>query len=416
MDVIKQPSAKKAPINKIKVILALIFIAVISIWAASTKGSLALDREELLIGIVQHGNLEITITGIGSLTSNKQQLITAFSPGTVKEVMLKPGAAVTENDIIIQLENPELEQQLNNAKQALIQEKANLRQLDLTNQREQLNETANLAELSAQLETATLTFEAQKNLVKQGIVSKLDFQQTMLEKKQLTKRIEIFTLRQEQLTQVHEESMNIQRERIKQQEGQVNIAQSRLNKLTVIAGFNGVVQRLSVELGENISAGQEIALIGSVTDLIALINVPQNQVQQIQIGQKTTIDTRRDTIIGSVARIDPVVFENTVEVEITLPKTLPNSARPQSSVDGVITTANLNNITYIKRPAGVRDNSDFTLYKVHATDSTATLHQVRFGQKTNDFIEIESGAELGDHFIISDLRHIQNTHEKIVIE
>lgn len=416
MDVVKQPKTKRLPISKVKVAFVLIIIIVLSVWSASKKGSLALDREALLIGIIEYGDLEVTVDGFGSLTSNKQQLITAFSPGTVKEVMLKPGASVTKNDIIIQLENPELQQQLNNEKQELIQEKANLRQLYLTNQREQLNETANLAELSAQLETASLTYDAQKNLVKQGIVSKLDFQQTMLDKKQLTKRVEIFTLRQNQLTQVHQESINIQLERIKQQEGQVDLAQSRLDKLVVIASFDGVLQRLSVELGQNVSAGQEIALIGSVTDLIALINVPQNLVQQIEIGQKATIDTRRDTITGTVVRIDPVVLENTVEIEIALPKELPNSARPQSSVDGVITVANLKNITYIKRPAGIRDNSSADLYKLNQTDNSADLHTLSFGKKTNDFIEIRSGANVGEHYIISDLRNIQNTHPKIVIE
>ena len=65
---------------------------------------------------------------------------------------------------------------------------------------------------------------------------------------------------------VHKEAINIQKERIKQQIGRLDIANSRLEKLQVKAGFNGVLHRLSVALGQSLSAGQEMALIGSTKE------------------------------------------------------------------------------------------------------------------------------------------------------
>lgn len=418
MDKVKTPKSNGvSQKSKMKVIVAIISaVVVLSVWASNNTGTLSINRTDLLVDTVKRGDIEVVIEGYGVLSSDKQQLITAFSPATVKEIVLKPGAHVQADSIIVQLENPELLQQLENAKQQLVQAKANLRQLKLNNQREILNESATLAEISASHETAVLKRLAEETLVESGIVSRLDFQQSVLDEKQLKKRIEILTERSKQLVLVHQESVNIQQERVNQQQGSVDIAQSRIDKLTVRAGFDGVLQRLSVELGQSLAVGQEVALIGSATDLIALILVPQSQAQQIRIGQSAEIDTRRDKISGTVSRIDPVVVDNTVEVEIALLGELPASARPQLSIDGVITADTLINVNYITRPAGVKSNSTAPLYKLSSDQTLASIHSVKFGRQAGNFIELVSGVNPQEQFIISDLRNIQTTHDTLSIE
>lgn len=417
MDVVKSKKNTLLPKltgKSIGIGLSLILIILVS-WSFSKESVFAIDRESLLIEQVIKGDLEQRIEGYGVLSSDKQQLITSYSAATVKEIVLKPGAEVSKDSVILRLENPELEQALQSAHQELLQVQANLRQLKLNNQREKLNESANLAELNAQYETAALNREAEEQLVKQGIVSQLTYQQSVLHEKQLKQRIEILKQRIAQLDLVHDESVNIQQERVNQQQGQVDIAQERLNKLTVIAGFDGVLQRLSVELGQSLTAGQELALIGSVTDLIALIRVPQNQAQLVSVGKKAIIDTRREQIDGVVSRIDPIVENNTVEIEIALVGELPASARPQLNVDGTIIADTLEDVTYIRRPAGMQSNASASLFKVGRNTDQAQIQELRFGIQTGQFIQILSGAAVGEQFVISDLSNMQITSNTLVI-
>ena len=415
MDVVKTKKPSSFKPTKGNMLLGLIVvIGVLVYFAVSKNGAVSVEREDLLIESVQQGDLAVIIEGYGALTSDKQQLITSFSAATVKEIVLKPGAQVIANSVIVRLENPELVLQVENSEQELIQVQANLRQLKLNNQREILNESANLAEITARFDAASLKRTAEQKLVEQGIVSQLTFQQSALDEKQLKQRIAILKQRIEQLKLVHDESVNIQAERIKQQQGRLNIAESRLEKLTVRAGFDGVLQRLSVELGQSLGAGQEVALIGSVTDLIALIRVPQSQAQLITIGKVAIIDTRRDKIEGVVTRIDPVVDNNTVEIEIALPASLPASARPQLSVDGIIVADTLQNITYIRRPAGAKSNTSVSLYRLD-TQGNATSQELRFGVQAGQFIQILSGASAGEQFITSDLSNLQTTSQSISI-
>ena len=389
--------------------LAVCLLAALTWYVSANAGGTSVKRNDLLFGTVKQGDLQVEIEGYGALRSDKQLLITSLTSATVQEIVLKPGALVTPNSIIVQLANPELQQLLDSAVQELSQRKANLRQLKLSHQREILNESGSFAEMEASYETAKVRLEAQSGLVKSGIVSVLAYKESLVHEAQLKKRIKIHHQRTAALKLVNQEAINIQLEQIKQQQGQLDIAQNRLDRLTVRAGFSGVLQRLSVELGQSLAAGQEIALIGSVQDLIALVRVPQSKAQLIFIGQKAIVDTRRDKIVGTVSRIDPVVVENTVEIEIALPDQLPASARPQLSVDAVIITDILTNITYMERPVNGKANSNTNLFRLDESHNTAMIIAVKFGKEAGRYIEIIEGGKVNDTFIVSDLSLLKNS-------
>jgi len=410
MDV-KKSKAKQSKLKSTPIIggLAICLLAALTWYVSANTGGTSIKRSDMLFGTVKQGDLQVEIEGYGALRSDKQVLITSLTSATVQEIVLKPGALVTAGSIIVQLANPELQQQVDNAGQELAQRKANLRQLKLNQQREILNESASFAEMEARYETAKVKLEAQSGLVKSGIVSMLDYKDSVVQESQLKKRLNIHKQRTAALKLVNQEAINIQLEQIKQQEGQLDIAQNRLDRLTVKAGFDGVLQRLSVELGQSLAAGQEVALIGSVQDLIALVRVPQSKAQQIFIGQKAIIDTRRDKIAGTVVRIDPVVVENTVEVEISLPDQLPASARPQLSVDAIIITDTLTNITYMKRPVNGKAFSNTNLFRLDDSNNKAMRVEVKLGKEAGRYIELLGGAKVNETFIVSDLSLVKNS-------
>ncbi len=404
MDVVKDKNRKKLFSSKRKMVIGLIVaLLILAFYVIGSSNSVSVNRSDIIIGTVKKGDLDVVVEGYGTLKSAKLQLLTSLTRATVKEILLKPGAVVTENSIVVKLENPELQQQVENAKQELDQVKANFRQLEVNQKRESLNENANLAEIDALYETAKLRRIAEESLVDDGIVAKITFQESLLNERQLKTRIEILKRREVQLAEVHMEAINIQRQKIKQQQGQLELAQRRVDKLNVRAGLNGVLQRLSVELGQSLSPGQEIALIGSVKELIALVKIPQSQAQQIIIDQQATIDTRRDKINGVIIRIDPVVENNTVTVEILLPNILPLSARPQANVDAVIIADKLINVNYIERPANVKPNTEVELYRIDDAYDNAQLRKIRFGRRAGRFVEIISGAKADEQYILSEL-------------
>ena len=417
MDKVKDKLSNKA-IYKNKWFIVLLVTVAALLWQSinSRSGQLTINRENLLIETVHRGDLDVIVDGYGKLISNKQLLISSFTNARVKEIILKPGALVKQGSVIVRLENPELQQQLFDEQQQIVKQEGNLRQLKLSQKRELLLDEADLAKITADLQSAELKQKAEKQLLAKGIVSHLVFEQTRLNEVQLRQRVEFLKLRTEQLTELHIEAVNIVAQSIKQQQARVVTAQLRIDSLEVKAEFSGVLQKLSVELGQNLLAGETIGLIGSVSNLVAIIKVPQSQAQQISLQQHTIIDTRSDKIKGLVTRIDPIVTNNTVSIEIALPKDLPASARPELNVDGKITITNLKNVLYLKKPANTRSNEHTLLYKVDKANQQATKQSIKFGQQAGRYIEVLSGGKLDEQFIISDLTNINKSVNTLIID
>ncbi|ODB35865.1 RND transporter [Pseudoalteromonas sp. BMB] len=416
MDVKKNKKTRKVKLNtKQAFIIALSVVTLAGIFTVMKDKTISMPQEDLLIERVKAGELEVTVDGYGILVSGKQQLITANSDATVEEIVLKPGAKVNADSVIAKLSNPELEELAESAQQDLLQAIANMQQLSLNNEREKLIESSQLIEVESQLEGVKLQRESEEQLVEEGIVSRLSYKQTLLEEKQLEQRVSVLKERAKQLTKIHEKSINIEKGRVKQSEGVLNNALARLEKLEVKAGFEGVLQSLSVELGQSLRRGDEIALIGSVTELISEIQVPQNQAQLIEVGQPVILKMRDENIVGEVSRVDPVVNDGTVLVEVALPAQLPSSARPLRNIEGTVIVKTIPNAKYIRKPVGAKPNSSSYLYRYDGDSGSAERFLVQFGESAGKDIQLLSGANTGEFFIISDLSSLQEGTSRISI-
>jgi multidrug efflux pump subunit AcrA (membrane-fusion protein) len=417
MDVQKQKPGTPAWRSKSKLVGAGAGIAVlVAVVAALSMGNaMALSERDLVIDSVQQGSLDVTVEGYGELVSARQQLLTSPSQATVKEIVLKPGAEVTADSVIVRLDDPTLLKEFQAAKQELNEAESALRQLRLTNQRETMKEQGSLAELVADHATITAQREAEQKLVTSGIVSRISFEKTVQTERQLGQRIALSRSGMVQLEQLQRESLAVQDEQVVQKRANLDLAQDQLDRLTVKAGIDGVLQKLPVEVGQSLPPGEQVALVGSATDLVALIKVPQGQAQSVRVGNRVAVDTRREKISGKVTRIVPIVANNTVELEVALPAIAGTSARPNLSVDASIIGDRLERVKYVRRPAGVSPGSSAQVYAMKPGSSTATRRSVAFGRSAGPYIEVLSGLDVGDRLIVSDLSKLKLDGERVSV-
>ena len=294
MDIKREPK-KHSMINKWT--LALLAGGCLSLWSwylLSSKPSLYVVANQLLYGKVQQGDLVINVNGFGELRSANQKLLTALTSGTVEEILLKPGALVTENSILMRLSNPELLQVLANAEQDLITQEANLRQLKLSQHSDRPNGKSRLVEIKRQYRLAELKREAEQSLVAKGIVSSLDFKRTEEEAKQYKAQLAIQQEIREQQGYMQKEAVSIQQSRIQQAKNSLNNQHRLVDALTVKAKFNGILQSSPVSLGQSINQGEQLALLGSIDQLEAYIQVAQSEVDKVELNQTVQVNIRRD--------------------------------------------------------------------------------------------------------------------------
>lgn len=408
MDVTKKTPGRKGWSRRTGIGAAAGVVALgVALFFLGSRNAVAVSEGDLVVDAVQQGSLDITVEGYGELISAKQTLLTSPSQATVQEIVLKPGAEVTADSVIVRLQDPELVQKYEAARQALNTAQATYRQLELTNQRDTIKEQGAQAELVALQKTAIAKRQAEEGLVTTGVVTKLTFAQTVEDEKQLNLRVELGKTGMKQLEQVHRESLRIQEDQVKQMEANLAMAQTQLDRLTVRAGMAGVLQKLPVEMGQSLAPGAEVALVGSATDLAAIIRVPQGQAQSVHLGNEAIVDTRREKIAGKVSRIVPIVANNTVEIEVALDDIKGTSARPNLSVDGTIIGDRLEHVKYVRRPARVAANSTSQAYALVPGSKEAAPRTVRFGRMAGQYIEVLAGADVGEKLVVTDLTDLK---------
>lgn len=408
MDIHKQKKSMrwKKPLW-LGLVLLLSAVLISQLWF-SPKADSKVSRSQLVLGTVQQGDLAVSVDGYGVLRSNRQQLLTAQSSATVADILLRPGAEVSADSVILRLEDPDLAQQLESASMAVSEQQAALRRLELANQRDHLAEAAVLAELQANHRIQMLRLEATADLAARGIIPALDHKAAEMETSQLAERITLQQHRLQQLQQLAVEDLHISGQQLNQVKSQLQRLQQRFDQLTVRAGMTGLLQRLPVELGQSVQPGQELALVGSNQDLVALVQVSQSRIHQLHVGQPALVNTRRETAAAEVSRITPQVQDGTIEVELRFTAGVPASARPELNIDARIQTAQLANVLYVERPVNVSAHSQAELFVLNG-QGLAQRRPLQFGDDAGRHIQIVAGASAGQQLILSDLSRFRDT-------
>lgn len=426
MDIKKSPS-KNSNNHKSFIIFVIMIVAIVlTIWSLSQPSALEkVAKSQIWTATVQQGELSLEVEGYGKLKSKEQRLLTAPANATVEEIFLKPGSLVTKNSVIARLANPVISQKVKEAKHQLNFTQTAYLQLELNQQRKLLAHQAQQEQLLSELEIAKLKMQAEEKLVKRGIVSELTFKRSQLDYRQLSRRITIEKKRLIQLNNIHEKELSIAQDRIEQQQEQLNVINEQFNRLTVTAGINGVVQSLPVELGQSVALGEQIALVGSVDSLYALLNVSQSDMDLIATEQMVNIDTRGGIISGTVRRINPLVQQGMITIEITITSELPKNARPDLNIDGVISTGKIANALFVKKPVNANSGMKSQLFKLNSDKSTAKPITVTYGHESGEFIQLVSNEtsaltgnaiQANDIVILSDMSRWNESTQITIVQ
>jgi len=193
---------------------------------------------------------------------------------------------------------------------------------------------------------------------------------------------------------------------------QAKLKLAEAEDLKVRAGMTGILQLVPVDVGTQVTAGTNLARVADPTRLKAAIEIAETQAKDVQIGQSAEIDTRNGIVQGKVIRVAPSVVNGTVTVDVALIGDLPQGARPDLSVDGVIELEHLDDVVYVGRPAFGQEHSTAGIFLLDGDGVYANRTQVKLGRSSVNTIEIESGLKPGDQVILSDMSQ-WDSHDRI---
>ena len=361
------------------------------------------DRTTLLIDTVKRASFVRQVRGLGTLVPEDTRWLPATTQGRVERIVLRPGAEVRPDTVILELSNPQVEQEALNARLALSSADAALENLRVQLQNDLLTQQAQVATIQAEYKQAEMDVEANDVLAKKQIVSALMLRQSQLRAETLRERLEIEKKRFTMASESIPARLRVQQASVDQARASFELYSRRLADLQVRSGFAGVLQQVPVEVGQQVAPGQNLARVADPTRLKAELRIAETQARDVEVGQLAYVDTRNGIITGRVSRKDPAATNGTVAVDVGLTGELPRGAVPDLSVDGTIELERLDSALQVGRPAFGQEQSTISLFKVIDATGHATRVPVRVGRSSVNTIEITSGLNEGDQVVLSDM-------------
>jgi len=361
-----------------------------------------LDRSTAVIETVKRGQMLREVRGNGTLVPQVTRWVPAPADGRVEKILVQAGVEVGAGTVIVELSNPQMEQQALDADFQVKAAQADQESLRVRLESENMTQQSAIATINAEYSQAKIQLDTDEVLAQQGLVAELLLKISRVKVKDLANRVKVEQQRLAISGKATKAQINAQDSRIQQLRALAKLKKDQVDALKVRAGTNGVLQVVAVQEGQQVAPGVNIARVADPASLKAELKIAETQIKDVRIGQPVSVDTRNGIIQGQVSRIDPAAREGTFVVDAELTGPLPGSARPDLSVDGTIELERLNNVLYVGRPAFGQGQQTVGMFRLTPDGQEALRTQVALGRSSVSTIEILSGLKEGDQVILSD--------------
>jgi len=405
MDVARDPKIKKQKQRRRWLFAAVGVVALLVVTFAIYSlepAAYPVDREAIWTDSVERGEMVRRVRGPGTLVPEEVRWLPARTQGRIERILTKPGVEVKADTVILELANPELDQELEDAQLALASARADFDDLRARLQSEVLEIEARVTQVSANLEAAKLQADADRELSKEELIPEITYKRSQLQADQLGEQLTIENRLLERKQTSVDARLAAGRAAVAQEEARYALKRSQVGSLFLRAGIDGVLQEVPVEVGQQVQPGDTLARVARPDTLMAELQIPETQAKDVTVGQRAEVDTRNGVVEGRVIRVDPAVQNGYVQVDVDLVGELPRGARPDLSVDGTIEIERLSDVLYIDRPAYGESGSTIQLFKLTQDGDRAVRVDVSLGRASVNTIEVISGLQVGDEVILTD--------------
>jgi HlyD family secretion protein len=403
VDVARPPQKKTG--RNIGIGVAVLAVVITTILVARLKPAApTVDLSVSIVDSVRRGDMIREMRGPGTLVPEQIQQVTAPATARVDRMDVVAGQTVNAGDLLVETSSPDVMISTMNADQQLNQAQSNLLSLRSTLKSTELSQQGLVASTHTQYIAATMDAAAADTLFKQHLIAQFDVTNKHALADQLTSQYKFEQQRLQIMQQSVDSEIAAATTNIQQLKSISDFWHNKQKSLAVRSPTSGVVQGLTLQQGQFVTDGSLLLKVVQPGKLKAVLQIPESQAKDAQIGQSAVIDTRSNGLIpGHVSRKDPSAVGGTVTIDVALDGPLPSGAVPDLSVDGTIQIEKLKNVLYTGRPGYGSPTGPVGLFKIVENGHAAVRTQVLLGRSSVTYVEIVKGLNVGDKVILSDM-------------
>jgi membrane fusion protein (multidrug efflux system) len=237
------------------VIAGLGYFKLRQVQAAVKAFSFQPPPEAVTTTVAKQATWPTTTNVVGTMAAIHGVTVSADLPGTVDKIQFESGRSVQQGDVLVELDTRQ--------------------------------ERAQLQSMEAQRDWAKVTYARMNELVKEGVISRADYDKAVADQRQY--------------------------------EANVAEIKAAIDRKTIRAPFSGVLGIRQVNLGQYLASGGPIVPLQSLNPIYVNFNVPQEVIAHLKMGQSvrlTSKDLAGGQFAGKVNALDSVIDPATRNVQV----------------------------------------------------------------------------------------------------
>lgn len=319
----------------------------------------------------------------GNIQAISEAPVLARADGYLARRLADIGDRVKAGQVLAEVEAPELDAQVRQAKANVQQVQASLAQA-----------MANLEEGKSGMELSRVTAERWNQLTTQGIASRQDNDQYQAQYRSKLAAVEAL-----------EKAIAVQRSSIAVAEANVNRLERMQSYRMVKAPFDGVITLRNVDVGALVNAGDTLLFRIAQTGTVRVYaNVPQTHASSIKPGQLAALTVSNlpgreftGRVVRTAGALDPT--NRTLLMEVHVPNA-DNALLPGMYAQVVLNAAQGVNPVVVSSDALIV-RAEGIQVAIVGPDRTVHLQKIGVGRDYGDRVEVSSGLQPGQTVVVN---------------
>ncbi|MEL6986683.1 MAG: efflux RND transporter periplasmic adaptor subunit [Bacteroidota bacterium] len=223
----------------------------------------------------------------GKVFPETEVKISSDVSGEIVELYVEEGDSVRVGQVLARIDPDTYVSAVQRGKAGLNSAKA-----QLENSRSGIESSrANIQQIEVQIENARVNHERNEKLYNDGVISKVDFETTLTQLRQLEAN-----LRQAKANlTASEQSAKSAEYNVESTQASLQELNTSLSRTTIVSPTSGVVSQLNVEKGERVvgtmqMAGTEMLRIANLNAMEAQVDVSENDILRVKLGDTATVE------------------------------------------------------------------------------------------------------------------------------
>ena len=393
------------------------FVVIILGWLifGNHASTLRVNRDELTISEVKEAEFKDYVRTNGQVMPIQVVQISPEEGGIVMEKVVEEGTMVRKGEVIVRLSNSNLDLQILNAEAELAEKQNLLRNTQVAMQQDKLNNQTEQAQLDMDTQRKLRTFEQNKRLYQEKLISREDFMQSQEDYQLSARKHSLVSQRLKQDSIYRTVQMDQMEDNLQNMRRNVVLVRQRKDKLEVRAAIDGELGLLDVELGQSISPGQKIGQLNDLSNYKVQAQIDEHYIDRVRQGLMAAFTRGDKKYLLQVRKVYPEVREGKFRCDFIFRGERPENIRTGQTYYIDLELGQPEQAVIIPRGTFFQTTGGQWIFVLDKSGNNAYRRNIRIGRQNPQFYEVLEGLEPGERVITNGYEAFKD-NEVLVID